>query len=291
MADRSALRGYVDPAMRRRLVTPEGIDLGLTLASGGQRAGAFLLDLTIMVALLIAISVALMLGFMASGGAAGEIFMVLWLLGFFVLRNGYFILCETGPRAATWGKRICGVRVVARSGARLTADAVIARNLMREVEVYLPLSFLGYRAAEGIGDQALTIVGLAWTCLFLFFPLLNKDRLRVGDLLAGTWVINAPRQRLTVDLMRAEPEAAAGYTFTEAQLDAYGIYELQTLEQVLRDRQEEAMAAVSFAIRNKLGMGEVDSTEGFLTAYYEALRRRLERKLLFGRRRADKHDR
>ena len=56
---------------------------------------------------------------------------------------------EMGPRAATFGKRAVGLRVVARSGERLTADRVIARNLMREIEFYLPLSFLFYNAAEG----------------------------------------------------------------------------------------------------------------------------------------------
>jgi uncharacterized RDD family membrane protein YckC len=281
----------VDTAMRRRLVTPEGVDLGLTLASGGQRLTAFLLDLVIMIGVLIAISLAAFSGFLATGGSAGELLTIFWLLGFFVLRNGYFIIFEMGPRAATIGKRITGLRVVARSGARLTADAVIARNLMREIEIYLPLSFLGYRAAEGASDTLMTLAGLAWACLFLFFPLFNKDRLRIGDLLAGTWVINAPKRRLTFDLLGDEDAAGQGHGFTEEQLEAYGIYELQTLEQVLRDAHPEAMSAVSWTIRNKIGIGDVVSDEVFLTQYYDALRRRLERKLLFGRRRVDKHDR
>lgn len=292
MAETAAL-SVQDLSMRRRLVTPEGVDLGLTLAAAGQRMSAFLLDLLIMLGVLIAMSLAAFFGLAAllrTGG--GELMAILWLLGFFVLRNGYFIIMEMGPRAATFGKRITGLRVVARSGARLTADAVIARNLMREIEVYLPLSFLGYRASEGSGDSLMTIAGLLWACLFLFFPLFNKDRLRIGDLLAGTWVINAPKRKLTHDLMRQEAAAAAdGYGFTEEQLDAYGIFELQTLERVLRERNAEAMAAVSWTIRNKLGIGEIDADEPFLTAYYDALRRRLERKLLLGRRRADKHDR
>jgi uncharacterized RDD family membrane protein YckC len=279
--------------MRRRLVTPEGVDLGLTLAAAGQRMSAFLLDLLIMLGVLVAMSLAAFFGLAAllrTGG--GELMAILWLLGFFVLRNGYFIIMEMGPRAATFGKRITGLRVVARSGGRLTADAVIARNLMREIEVYLPLSFLGYRASEGSGDTMMTLAGLLWAGLFLFFPLFNKDRLRIGDLLAGTWVINAPKRQLTHDLMRQEAAAAPdGYGFTEEQLDAYGIFELQTLERVLRERNAEAMAAVSSTIRNKLGIGEIDADEPFLTAYYDALRRRLERKLLFGRRRADKYDR
>ncbi|HEY0300229.1 MAG TPA: RDD family protein, partial [Rhizomicrobium sp.] len=65
------------------------------------------------------------------GISSAEIAGIVWLLGFFILRNGYFVLMEMGPRAATFGKRGAGLRVVARSGERLTADRVIARNLMR----------------------------------------------------------------------------------------------------------------------------------------------------------------
>jgi uncharacterized RDD family membrane protein YckC len=299
MAEAATGRHRQEADMRRRLVTPEGVDLGLTLASGSQRMAAFMLDCAIMLGILIAMSLIVFVG-LVSGGASIELLAMIWLLGFFVLRNGYFIILEMGPRAATLGKRIAGLRVVARSGGRLTADAVIARNLMREIEVFLPLSFLGWETSQGGVDSATAVIGLAWACLFLFFPLTNRDRLRIGDLLAGTWVISVPTRQLTVDLMRrgeteGEPSGQAppqaGYSFTEEQLEAYGIYELQTLERVLRGGNFDAMSTVAWTIRNKIGYGEVESSEEFLAAYYEALRRRLERKLLFGRRRADKHDR
>ena len=38
---------------RRSLVTPEGVDLSLGLATGGQRVGAFIVDLLIMMLALI----------------------------------------------------------------------------------------------------------------------------------------------------------------------------------------------------------------------------------------------
>jgi uncharacterized RDD family membrane protein YckC len=287
MAEGAAM-SFDDPAMRRRLVTPEGVDLGLSLASAGQRIGAFVIDFLILFVVMIALTIGVLVGLISTGGDGAELLVIIWLLGFFLLRNFYFILMEMGPRAATFGKRMTGLRVVARDGGRLTADAVVARNLMREIEVYLPLSFLGARAAEGMAGTAMTVLGFGWAAIFLFFPLFNKDRLRVGDLLAGTWVINAPRRRLTHDLLQQPDEA---WAFTEEQLEAYGIYELQTLEQVLRNSSPQALEAVSEAIRVKIGYGWVQNDEAFLTAYYDALRRRLERKLLFGRRRADKHDR
>lgn len=274
---------------RRTLVTPEGIDLSLKIADAGQRAAAFILDFLFIIIALVLLSVLALLLFLAGGAATGPAAIIIWLLGWFLLRNFYFIMMEMGPRAATFGKRIIGIRVVARSGARLTADAVIARNLMREVEFYLPLSFLIANAAEGTGDSLATMAGLGWTGIFLFFPLFNRDRLRAGDLLAGTWVVRTPRRSLGSDLI-GDKAMRSSLIFTDEQLDVYGAFELQTLEQVLRLGKTDSLASVADTIRTKINAWDNASDAEFLNAYYEALRARLERKLLFGKRRLDKYD-
>lgn len=276
---------------RRHLVTPEGVDLSLSLADIGQRAGAFLLDWLIIIIFMVALFFVCATIAGGLGQAGGELGMIVFLLGLFLARNFYFILMEMGPRAATFGKRATGIRVVAKSGDRLTADRVIARNLTREIEAYLPLSFVMYNAGEG-GGGWLGLAGLAWTFLFLFFPAFNRDRLRVGDLLAGTWVINAPKRKLTFALApAAEADEAAAFRFTEQQLDVYGIYELQILEQVLRDNQSESMGNVAATIRHKIGATMLGDDREFLVAYYGAVRTRMERGLLFGKRRENKFDR
>ncbi|WP_174293438.1 RDD family protein, partial [Sphingomonas bacterium] len=183
-------------SLRRRFVTPECVDLQLELGNAGSRAAAFLLDLIAMVVMLIAATIALAL--LASG--AGKAIAIVWLLGAFCLRNGWFVLFELGGRGATPGKRLIGLRVIARDGARLTGGAVVARNAMREVEVFLPLTFLGFQASEGAADAFLTLFALGWSGIFLFFPLFNRDRLRLGDIVAGTWVVRDARQRLAADL-------------------------------------------------------------------------------------------
>src|SRR3546814_18926962 len=71
-----------------------------------------------------------------------DIMVSIWMLGGFLLRNFWFIGFELGQRAATPGKRLMGIRVVARAGGRLTADAVVARNLIRELELFLPLTMI-----------------------------------------------------------------------------------------------------------------------------------------------------
>ena len=54
--------------------------------------------------------------------------------------------------------------MVARSGERLTADRVIARNLMREIEFYLPLSFVIGDLASGQADWLLALGGTGLDC-------------------------------------------------------------------------------------------------------------------------------
>ena len=187
-------------SLRRSFVTPEGVDLQIELGGAGVRAAAFMVDAVAMLILLILATIAIVLLFVASKQSA---LAILWLLGFFVLRNGWFALFEMGGRGATPGKRLMGLRVVARDGARLTGGAVIARNAMREIEVFLPLSFLMSQAVQGLADSFVTIFALGWSGIFLFFPLFNRDRLRIGDLLAGTWVVRTVRGELGADLVVA----------------------------------------------------------------------------------------
>ena len=272
----------------RPLVTPEGVDLRVRLAEAGSRAGAFLLDLAIMVGVLIGMTILLALAARGEGG--GELFVVLWLLGFFVLRLFYFTLWELTPRAATPGKRATGLRVASRDGRPLRPESIVARNAMREVEVFLPLGFLF--SGGGAGAEAwVVLLGLAWSLIFLLFPLFNRNRLRAGDLIGGTWVIEAPKRRLLGDLAERTGPHAYAYAFTDAETGAYGIKELHVLEDVLRARDAEALAAVAERIRAKIGRaarpGETDLR--FLEAYYAALRKRLEGGLLFGVRKADKN--
>jgi uncharacterized RDD family membrane protein YckC len=269
--------------LKRTFVTPEGVDLQLELGSAGSRAGAFLIDFVLMTVILVVVTIAFVM--MAVPGAQ-KLLVILWLIGAFVLRNGWFSLFEMGNRGATPGKRLMGLRVVARDGARLTGAAVIARNAMREIEIFLPLSFLGQQTAEGTADTFLVLFALIWSGIFLFFPLFNRDRLRVGDLVAGTWVVRTHMPKLAEDLVGSGYRARR--TFPEAALGLYGIYELQTLEQVLRNEQPDAVATVARTIREKAGLPDEGDDYGFLSDYYAALCVRLEAGLLVGRRRESK---
>jgi len=270
----------------RELITPEGIDLNVKLATRGSRAGAFCIDLLIMIIVLIAFTWGL---FSLIDADSSEMGMVIWTLFFFFVRSFYFMFFEMSRRAATPGKMILKIRVAARGKARLTANAVFARNALREIEVFLPLSFLLSNA--GSVDGWISLIGLIWSGIFLFFPCFNKDKLRAGDLIAGTWVVEAPRTALLTDLSTART-ASSKYVFSSTQINAYGVHELHVLEDVIRRNNFDTVREVSERIRTKIewAEGAGDNDIEFLKAYYGALRGRLENKMLFGVRRKDKHD-
>jgi uncharacterized RDD family membrane protein YckC len=273
----------------REFVTPEGVDLRLKIGDASERGAALIIDLLIIVAVLIGLTIAACSAVMA-GENGRELVAIVWLLGFFVLRNFYFTAFELSARAATPGKRIMGLRVIARDGGRLTADAVFARNAMRELELFLPATLLLARG-QGV-DAWLVLLAVIWSGLFLLFPLFNHDRLRAGDLVAGTMVVKTPRKVLRPDLAEDGVVRLGGNAFTQAQLDAYGVKELHVLEEVLRRNDRRTLAAVARRIRAKIGWPEesMETDADFLAAYYAGLRGRLETRLLFGKRKTDKFD-
>ena len=294
------------PAVRRgdrlrAIVTPEGLVLPMTLASRGTRAGALALDLALM--LVIAVLALTAIGRMAQGlggldkaaastsGPMQLLFIVMVSLAF-VLRNGWFLFWELGPRGATPAKRLLGIRVAARDGARLTAEMVIARNLLRDIELFLPVVFVAMAPSGEGGTVGWLAAG--WFLLFALFPVFNRDRLRAGDLIAGTWVVETGAPRLAAALTAADPDAPIhpdeAYRFGEAELAIYGERELQTLERVLRENRAETMAEVATAICVRIGWTPPghDAARRFLEAYYRQLRARLESGMRFGKRKADK---
>ena len=276
----------------RQFVTPEGVDLGLKIGQVGDRAAALLLDLAILLATLLTFTIASCSAGFASGKHAQAMVTIVWVVGAFVLRNFYFTAFELSARAATPGKRVMGLRVIARDGGRLTAGAVFARNAMRELELFMPaMLLLATGGLEGV-DAWMALAAIVWTGIFLLFPLFNRDRLRAGDLIAGTMVVRSPKKVLRPDLVEEGVERRGQLNFTQAQLDAYGVKELHVLEEVLRRGDTRTQADVARRIRRKISWPDVAdvSDRTFLSAYYAALRGRLETRMLFGRRRKDKFD-
>jgi uncharacterized RDD family membrane protein YckC len=301
-ASLAALHSTDDAKLVREIVTPEGIPLRFTLARAGDRAAAFALDTLLQIIVLVVISWGLSL---AAGGGGSWLTAVIVVLAF-LLVNFYFAFFEVRWQGATPGKRRIGIRVIDARGGQLETSAVLARNLIRELEVWTPLRFL--LASSVVWPEApgwARLVAGGWAFIFLFMPVFNKDRLRVGDMIAGTRVVMQPKVVLVPDLAQEAAAApiyapaggkpAAAYVFSDAQLGIYGIYELQVLERVLRTETIdasylEAVRTVSEKVRQKIRYdAKVVDDERFLREFYAAQRAHLEQKMLFGQRREDKY--
>ena len=288
---------------RRTMVTPEGLAIPFVVASRGARFLALALDLIIIVTVLLAVIIAaVLMGLSSLFAGLGPLLAVVeigTLVALFLFHYAYFLYFELGPRGATPGKRIAGIRVAARSsqgagagGGRLTTEAVIARNLLRDIELFIPLIFLIQGGTNGLSGLA----AIGWFGCFALLPMLNRDALRAGDIVAGTWVVEAPRGKLEGALSVTEgargrsQATGATYRFTDADLAIYGEFELQALERVLRNDDAESLAAVARTICHKIGWEPGQGDErAFLEAYYAQFRARLERGLRFGQRKADKY--
>ena len=294
-----------DQKRERTMITPEGIAVPVRIASRGSRLGALILDFLLLGfgVMVFFIVIGLIFGGLLDEvsntldnqvSGAAEFLVIIIILTLFLARYGYFLGMELGPRGATIGKRLVGIRVAARGGGRLTAEAIIARNLIRDIEMFMPLFFLLVAPSGESGSFG--FAGMIWFLVFMAFPFFNKDAMRAGDVIAGTWVVDAPRTRLAEALSTqgaaaggASTMTGASYQFGDEELSVYGEHELQTLERMLRDAQPDALSAVHATICRKIGWDPGAGDErAFLEAFYAQLRAKLEGDMRFGKRKADK---
>ena len=285
---------------RNVLIPPEGVPLDFEVGGVGVRLGAQITDVLITTFGALAFVVLISVTDIVPGTTVGAVFMLL----FFFIRIPYYVITELAWNGQTLGKRLLKIKVVSNDGGPLTTHALVVRNLMKEAEVFLPGTLLFALSAQ---RPWATLLALAWITLAFAVPLMNKRRRRLGDLIAGTYVIHLPVPQLLKDLSqdapKAKPEEGA-FAFLSHHLDHYGAYELQTLEDLLRadqrpaesptahDRQQATRAVVVEKIRKKIGFAEAIPTEReseFLMAFYNAQRAHLEQRQLFGDKRANKH--
>jgi uncharacterized RDD family membrane protein YckC len=276
---------------RRQIITPEGVPVSTELADYGERLTAFFIDLFLWLLVTLAIYIPIVLVISKSWGSLIAISIALFIG--FIVRNLYFVFFELAWQGSTPGKRLVGLRVIDRRGGPLLPSAVVARNLTREVETFIPLGILmtwGSAADRAVDWENLSVA--VWLLFFAALPFINRDRMRGGDLLAGTIVIALPKRALSSDLV----ERTVQYSFTEQQLRAYGAFELQVLEELLRHPgTPDAMRVLNEVcdkICRRIGWtAPLPPAEvvPFLREFYTAERAFLEREQLYGKARADKH--
>lgn len=147
---------------RITLAGAEGLDLEVVLAGLGSRVAAALLDLVLQVLAI------LTLAFL--GGLFGDAGVVLVSVGGFLVMLGYPVLAEAFAGGQTVGKRALGLAVVRLDGAPVTFLGASIRNVLRVIDV-LPGTYL-------VGAVAIFV---------------SPRNQRVGDIAAGTLVVQRPR--------------------------------------------------------------------------------------------------
>jgi uncharacterized RDD family membrane protein YckC len=272
----------------RALVTPDGVPLRIEIADFGERLAAFAIDFVITI---FAADVLVLAGLLLAGLPMAGATLAAVTFAAFVVRNAYFVAFEIAWAGVTPGKRALGLRVIDRHGGALTPVAVVARNLSREVEIFFPLGMLLQSESWLASPWEIVPVAL-WLVLTSALPLCNRDRLRAGDLIGGTIVISVPKKLLLDDLVSER----TAFTFTDEQLQRYGILELQILEEVLRRpdtfQTGELLADIAQKVQRKIqwtgGALPPDRARAFLRDFYAAQRAFLELRKHLGDERADK---
>lgn len=284
----------------RRLLTdfipPEGVPIHFKVASLGARFAAQLADILITVSTVLIILLLISFGDLMSGASLEALAALL----FFALRVPYYVTTEILWNGQTIGKRLLGIRAISADGRTLTAHAVTVRNLMKEMEVFVPGTYL---LVTPFLDPLTVIIVSLWIVLLLTVPLLSRRSQRMGDVIANTLVVEMPRPALLPDITeRRDTSAQAKFVFLPHHLDHYGRYELQTLENLLQiepaklspaaQRQHaDGVTRVAGAIIAKIGFNQTVAPQElrrFLAQFYTAQRAYLENRRLMGDKREDK---
>jgi uncharacterized RDD family membrane protein YckC len=274
----------------RVLISPEGLPLKVDLAPRGERVASLLMDWMLIIAAdLLLVMVPAYLGLLDSITAMTGFWFVA-----FIVNNLYFIFFELKDQGRTPGKKANRLQVINRKGGELSPYAIVARNIVRQLELFMPLLILSDRDFHVFWSLILPI---GWLFGVTLLPFWNKDRLRMGDILAGTIVISTPKKVLLPELATQVKAQAPAFSFTREQLSIYGNYELQILEEMLRrnssGRRIKALRPVALKISRKIGANlspKLASEEylKFLKDFYAAERKELEEGKLYGRIKANK---
>lgn len=167
--------------------TPEGTTLELIPAGFVPRLGAWLVDFSIRVGVMLVLSFVLQF-FMEAG-------VGILLVCYFVIDWFYMVLFEVYRDGQTIGKKRYGIRVCTDDGMAVGWRVSMIRNILRVAD-FLPFLFVGA----------------------LLSMLFNRQSKRLGDIVAGTLVVYKIEDKLNFDIPAHEPVVPSmPLTFEEQQ--------------------------------------------------------------------------
>ncbi len=188
---------------RVTLQTPESVELEFTLAGIGNRAYALLIDYIVFGSILLGILITRLIfytqladaiaSFAGSNSSLDLWLQAIQILVTFFIYVGYFVFFEALWQGQTPGKRYVKIRVICDDGRPIRLQQSTLRALLRPVDDFLFLA--------------------------VFLIALTKREKRLGDLLAGTLVIQEEQPiASTTFSVSQEAQALANQLQIEADL-------------------------------------------------------------------------
>jgi uncharacterized RDD family membrane protein YckC len=211
--------------------TPELVVLSYTVAGVGSRVYAGFFDLLICIGLLVGVALAgamlqSQFGSVVTAATAwGRAFL---LLAGFAIFWGYYVVCEWLFDGQTLGKRQLGLRVVRDGGYSIGFAASATRNIMRAIDMQPGIFYLfGITAA-----------------------VMSKTGKRLGDMVAGTVVIQEKLVESPVTKARARPRAAEAPAVAVLSEDEFRLVERWYARRM--ELEPERRAALTQQIADRL---------------------------------------
>lgn len=184
------------------LETPENSVLTFQLAGPATRLLAYLIDLTMIIAIGTVGSFVIMMFLSALGLPMLGMGIVYVLI--FLLQWWYFALLEWVFRGRTIGKKMTNLRVIMDGGYPLTFFAAILRNFLRTADC---LPFIDVTALWGLPEELGGVIAVPVFGVGLILMALTPEYRRAGDLVARTIVIAEGRKEsMTVQTGTDEEE-------------------------------------------------------------------------------------
>ncbi|HMD02802.1 MAG TPA: RDD family protein, partial [Candidatus Baltobacteraceae bacterium] len=218
------------------IATGESVAFNYELAGVGSRFFAVFIDMTIQIAIALAVFIGLVyLGTTLPEAkrvepltkAESAILLALLFVAIFLLFFGYFIIFEWLWAGRTPGKRLLGIRVVREGGVPLDFTSSVIRNCVRILE--FAFGFYAFSAVSA---------------------LLSPRNQRLGDLAAGTLVVRDQPYERTRSLAqsRAESDDPVVRELSPAERDLVRRF-VERREALTRDARKALAAQIAATVR------------------------------------------
>jgi uncharacterized RDD family membrane protein YckC len=214
------------------LSTPESVELEFTLAGIGNRALALMIDYLIWGTILLLVfftwgMLSLQIPESITSQVAPWVFAITLLIIFFIY-IGYFVFFETLWQGQTPGKRWVKIRVIQDSGKPIGIQQATLRALLRPVDDTLSLGAI--------------------------FILFNAKEKRLGDLVAGTIVIQEEKRTNTDKfLISTQAQAVANELLEDTNISTLLPDDFAVIREYLKRRKDMEPSA-KLELSRKLGM-------------------------------------